>query len=363
VATTPAGCLVLLDGKVVAATREDGLLVLPNLRPGTHEVVVRKDAYREQRRRVELEAGERERLDVALDPFPGVLAVTTDPPDGVEIQVDGLGTFREGVSDLELAPGDYQITASKPGHRPATVQARIRSGETSRVRVALEAVNLDGLEREAESLFNAGQYDRVIALCEEILEAEADRPRAYLMLGASYFRTGRYAESVDPLARAVRGGEEVLFSVALDTGAHGPAGEGGPRRGYVVLRDDGFGFRSVGDRPGGDFFVPFGQVSEPSGGADRLRMRIGLRAADRVSVSIADGLDVASGGLVRPEPLPAGAEGENAGSPSGAGEESLHGASLQGGATSVTVECPECPHTLEVLLGVLRRLESEGPSG
>jgi hypothetical protein len=299
VVSQPPGCLVLVDGEVLGTTDHDGVLELPKLEPKRSSVVVRRDRYRESQRTINLVPGESMSLSVSLVPHPGWLDVSTSVA-GTHIEVRGVGKYIDSTPKLELAPGTYQIALSNFGYRDVTLDVEIEPGGTFRVRAGLAPLTGTDLALSAEEDFNAGRYDRVIATCQRMLAETPDKAEANLMMGASYFRTGRYRESVDPLAKAVRAGELITIPVRLEDRSNRNK-VGAPCSGYLILTNNGLGFRAVDQRPELDFFIPLSKVVDWQTHADRIRINVGIGELNRVSFAIDSGLDVTSGILGRSE--------------------------------------------------------------
>jgi hypothetical protein len=233
VRTSPGGCIVLLDGNVAGTTNSDGALVVGPVSAGKHVVTVRKDRYVEERHDVTFVSGNDRSLEVTLKLLPSKLTVNANIPDA-EIRI-GDGESQTGrVDSLELAPGRYEVTVAKLGYKTYSGTVDLEAGRSVRIDASLAPLALKGLVAEAEDEFVRERYDRVIALCDMVLADKPNRPRANLLLGASYLRAGRPAESVEPLLRALEGGERIAVPVRQ----HRPSLGAGETVGLLVLGRD-----------------------------------------------------------------------------------------------------------------------------
>jgi hypothetical protein len=72
----------------------------------------------------------------------GVLRLELDPPDALQLFVDGefVGTVEDLSGELVLEPGTRRIEIRKPDYEPLTFDARIVEGRTITYRGALTAL-------------------------------------------------------------------------------------------------------------------------------------------------------------------------------------------------------------------------------
>jgi hypothetical protein len=119
---------VLLDGKPLGATQQDGSFSASNIKPGTHTVVLKKDLFRPKELQKQFVAGGSVHLaanEVALESAapagpalaPPKLVVQTIP--GVQVIIDGQAIGQTGANGrLEISPapaGDHALeVVAKP---------------------------------------------------------------------------------------------------------------------------------------------------------------------------------------------------------------------------------------------------------
>jgi TonB family protein len=115
---SPADAVLLMNGQQV-----DGPL-LAELKPGAYVLTARRVGYTEESRSITLLAGENVPIAITLNPLRGTLGVTPNVS-GAEITVKKVEsdnsqetrTFANSVVDLNLPPGEYEISISKEGYR------------------------------------------------------------------------------------------------------------------------------------------------------------------------------------------------------------------------------------------------------
>ena len=152
-------------------------------------------------------------LDEYGDPMPGA-TVTAEHPDGIRPRVeptDDNGRF----AVIGLASGRWIVTAEREGHRPNTVTAQVRQGNSPTVELVLIRVRsplelalgesaLEGLDpvqleadlAGADDLFNAGQYSEAREAYQELLTLLPDLTLLYLQIGHSYRELEQYDQAI-----------------------------------------------------------------------------------------------------------------------------------------------------------------------
>jgi TonB family protein len=125
-----------------------GALRLVGVKPGLYSLVISQPGYHEDRRTINLAPGHDETLSVILSPIPGKLNVSPSI-DGTEITIrkvrggPALGTYREQISDLEVEPGDYQITVSKSGYKTTTRNVSVKPAQSAYLEPLLETAPVE----------------------------------------------------------------------------------------------------------------------------------------------------------------------------------------------------------------------------
>jgi hypothetical protein len=273
ITTNPPGCAVLLNNRPRGTTDGGGFLSLGSLKPGQYILVARKAGYRDETRTVYVAAGRSELVNVALSPLPGGLSVRASVA-GARIEIPGVGVFTDSAA-RSLAPGRYQVLVSKPGFRAEERTVEVRPGETASLSVTLNTVTPAEMITQAERDFAARRFDAVIAAAQGVLNSQPDHARANQLLGLSLYSTGRFAESLPPLAKAVRLGQEIALPIKHH---HRLGFEDALCEGHLTLNRAGLTFNSA-NALGHDFTAPYQRLQEIKpenfkGG--RLHVKVGL---------------------------------------------------------------------------------------
>jgi TonB family protein len=115
---SPSDTMLLMNGQQVEGP------VFSGLKPGVYVLTARRVGYNEESRSITLIPGENVPISITLEPVRGRLSVTPNVS-GAEITVKKVGaddsqslrTFSNSVADLNLAPGEYEISISREGYR------------------------------------------------------------------------------------------------------------------------------------------------------------------------------------------------------------------------------------------------------
>jgi eukaryotic-like serine/threonine-protein kinase len=155
VASTPAGAVVLLDGKDTGKLTPTQLAVS---KPGVHTVVIRRNGYLESSNSVNVEAGQSANVNVTLTKLGdtediraaggkfkklfghggdsasmGIVSIKTQPK-GAQIMVNNRVLDKTAPFDFYLNPGTYVIDISMSGYRGLHRVVNVEEGE----KVAIE---------------------------------------------------------------------------------------------------------------------------------------------------------------------------------------------------------------------------------
>jgi hypothetical protein len=123
----PAGARILLDGQPLKSE---------TVRPGKHELVVRKSGHREHRRSLELDPGAELEVRVALEPAAPSLKVTARP--AATVYLNGVERGRTPVSLTGLTPGACELKLTAPGYQTARKKLNLSPGATRNLAFQLE---------------------------------------------------------------------------------------------------------------------------------------------------------------------------------------------------------------------------------
>lgn len=212
VKTSPSGCNVFLNGQPRGSTTQEGFLNLDGLKPGNYTVTVRKPGYAEQQKTVTLYNGVNQQISFSLAATPGSLNVSVNVP-GAQIEIGGAGSYNNRVTNLQLYPGRYNVTVSKPGFRTTTQEVEIAPGRPESLNVSLSRISAEEMLAQAERDFSNRRYPAVITVCRDIVQNQPDNQRVNYLLGQSYYNAEQYADGVPYLVKAVTLGERVTLPI------------------------------------------------------------------------------------------------------------------------------------------------------
>lgn len=108
--------LGLIMGQAVAVT------------PGDHKISIRRLGYADLSLKVKFDRGERQELDVELEPVSGILAIQSNVP-AADVTVDGRALGKVPIRDLLLTPGTHEVRVAKQGYLTDVAKLSIRAGK------------------------------------------------------------------------------------------------------------------------------------------------------------------------------------------------------------------------------------------
>jgi len=288
VKTNQAGCSVSLNGQPKGLTNESGFLSILQLKPGRFIITVTKSGYGSQEGTIDLSPGEAEAFTITLKPLPGKLSIKPNIP-GAKIEIDGIGTYNETVSELSLPAGRYRVEVTKSGYKPTIRDIEIKPAEPLSLDIAVEPISVEELLEQAESDFLEKHYKKVIETCKKILTTEPDQPRANLLLGKCYYNSEDYLSSAPFLAKAISMGQ--AFTLTVSHRHRGGRGFDFSKvfdedlcKGEIILTKDSFEFKSTSTTmrgkaaPKHDFIVPYKKISglNPTFAKEQLEIKVNL---------------------------------------------------------------------------------------
>ena len=124
---------IVVDG----VHRHDGSGLGPfELTAGEHEVICRKQGYREYRERISIKRDELSRRNIILQPITGGVNFITDA--GVQIYIDGLFKGRTPLEEpITIPAGEHRIELKKIGRKDWSNVVYIPADETLQLRITL----------------------------------------------------------------------------------------------------------------------------------------------------------------------------------------------------------------------------------
>jgi hypothetical protein len=152
VSSTPSGAEVVVAGVVVGRTGDLDLLTLA---PGRYEVEIRTLGYLSDVRTLDLRSDDTRFLHVTLTELQGGSVQIVARPLPARILLDGRDVGITPVT-IAAAPGEREVTLSRPGFASRTLQIPVRQFRVTRVEADLEPL------AEPLLVWEAGAYVRVI---------------------------------------------------------------------------------------------------------------------------------------------------------------------------------------------------------
>lgn len=253
--STPGDCQVFLNGQLRGSTNASGVLTIRSLKPGSYKVTLRKKNYADHERSVVVAAsGTIESF--LLSPVPGRLNVTPNIA-GALITVRNLGQYPEKITDLEVAPGSYDIEVKKPGFRTVTQTVLIAAGAPFFLPITLEKMTVDEMLREGEAALRRGETNEAMSVFQAAAAEQPNNPKVSKLIGTAYFNSHQYESSTTYLAEAISRGDQVSFRVKH---RHSPLVL---CTGIITLTSKTFSFKSEdGYQVGHDFEIPYDKFKE-----------------------------------------------------------------------------------------------------
>ncbi|MCE7872835.1 PEGA domain-containing protein [bacterium CPR1] len=123
----PPGARVLLDGQPMGSK---------TVRPGKHELLVRKNGHRDHRQSLQLEPGAEIEVRVALEPAAPSLKVTARP--AARVYLNGVERGRTPLSLAGLPPGACELKLTAPGYLTARKKLSLHPGTSHNLAFHLE---------------------------------------------------------------------------------------------------------------------------------------------------------------------------------------------------------------------------------
>ncbi len=209
---TEPGAGVSLDGSEAGVADTAGLLLLQDLPPGTHNLVVTKLGFHKSRQSFTLADREARQLSAPLAWAGGILTILAQPADAT-ISVSGPASFIGPLNATRCPLGTYSATVSLSGYvsqtRTFTVVEDQNHKESFQLVVdpAVFAKNL----ADARSSLSAGDTEAAIRFSNQALALNPTSTEAYKVLAEASFANGDFQTFVQDAGRAIRGGQPVTI--------------------------------------------------------------------------------------------------------------------------------------------------------
>jgi TonB family protein len=198
ITVSPADSAVWLDEQQMANSGSE----LTGLKPGPYRLTVRHAGYRDQQLPIELKPGDNDPLRITLEVLKGTLNVMPSVS-GASIEVrsvdrnQSVGSYSGAMDNIDLPPGEYELTVSKPGYQGTMRAFTIRSGGTVELEPRLDplptptptptpimlvaarsTVNVEGKELIVRILGTSGETSRTTGTISVTINRAA--PTAYV---------------------------------------------------------------------------------------------------------------------------------------------------------------------------------------
>jgi hypothetical protein len=227
------------------------------LRAGTHQLIVRREGYREYRQEVTIAPDKTENVVVTMRPALegyGFLEIETRPP-GAVITVDGL-TRMNPTPDKIQVPAEVEVAVllSKSGYKNWTSKLKVGRDKVRKVEVKLQSTSMNlsvGTDSPGAAVFLDGRKRGTTPL--RITDLECG-PSHSIRIKAAGYRA--FQETFEFTEKECQDGEaNRQYALVREKGESGSpaspkegpaAGKGGPK---PQPEDAGFGYLDLNSRP------------------------------------------------------------------------------------------------------------------
>lgn len=132
VTSTPADATLMCDGINLGQTPA----TVMDVAAGEHLLILSKPGWREVRKTVVTQPGERQSVDLKLEPLTGLLLILSKSS-GVDIDLDGVSAGKTPLCLHDAAFGLHRITASAPGHLPRVITVTVADRIPQKIEINL----------------------------------------------------------------------------------------------------------------------------------------------------------------------------------------------------------------------------------
>ncbi len=261
--STPFEAQVELDGRIIGPTPQ----TIRDLAAGSHYVKITHPGYLVFSESISVRVGEEKRLEIELQRAAEI--TITSEPEGAEIFFERETQGIAPVTVTDLAPGQYQLTATLSGYRTWQETVTVREGESQSVRAQLTP-------RTAEVLITSNVHRGTVVLDGESQETAFPATFREIRFGSHEIRVS--APDHEPFSQTVEVNSERTYEIEAELRMHhGRLRLSGLPSGTEVFLDD----RSLGVTPLDDQALPVGAYNV------RLR-RSGYERGNTQSLSVSN---------------------------------------------------------------------------
>ncbi len=209
---TEPGAEVSLDGSEAGVADAAGLLLLQDLPPGAHNLVVTKPGFHENHQSFMLAEREARQLSAPLAWAGGLLTISAQPADAT-IFVSGPASFSGPLNAVRCPPGTYSATISLSGYvsQKRTFTVAVDQNHEESFQLVVDPAVFAKTLADARSSLSAGDTEAAIRLSSQALTMNPTSAEAYKVLAEASFANGDFQTFVQDAGRAIRGGQSVAI--------------------------------------------------------------------------------------------------------------------------------------------------------
>ena len=158
--SNPGTSRVFIDGHEVGVTNASGMITVPHIRAGDHDLVVMHEGFDHSKQSFNVAFTDfRKSLTVQLNPTKYKLTIISMPP-ASEVLVDNqsMGSTNDSTGNLEtspLGPGDYSVTVRHDGYRDWKQNVTLKGDMKIQVTLTSAPVMDQGAESAEYEIRNA----------------------------------------------------------------------------------------------------------------------------------------------------------------------------------------------------------------
>jgi tetratricopeptide (TPR) repeat protein len=209
---TEPGAEVSVDGRDAGASNAAGLLLLKDMPPGAHTLVVTKQGFHEDRQSFTLTDREALQLSAPLAWAGGLLTISAQPADAT-ILVIGPASFIGAQNAARCPPGTYSATVSLSGYfsQKRTFTVAVDQNHEESFQLVVDPAVFAKTLADARSSLSAGDTEAAIRLSRQALALNPTSAEAYKVLAEASFANGDFQTFIQDAGRAIRGGQSVAI--------------------------------------------------------------------------------------------------------------------------------------------------------
>ncbi len=209
---TEPGAEVSLDGSDAGVADAAGLLLLKDLPPGAHNLVVTKQGFHANHQSFMLADREARQLSAPLAWAGGLLTLSAQPTD-TTISVSGPASFSGPLNAVRCPPGTYSATVSLNGYvsQKRTFTVAVDQNHEESFQLVVDPAVFAKALADARSSLNTGDTEAAIRLSRQALALNPTSVEANKVLAEASFANGDFQTFVQNAVQTIRGGQPVTI--------------------------------------------------------------------------------------------------------------------------------------------------------